>query len=90
MRPLIIFAASALLFGCAPKEEPATATAPPANAGSGVTPVAGGAAGGMSPVGGSESVDGAGMGGLGNAAKDQARRAAAGGSPSVGAGEGME
>jgi hypothetical protein len=36
-----------------------------------------GVAGGMTPVAGAESVDGAGMGGVGSAAKDMARGAAA-------------
>jgi hypothetical protein len=38
--------------------------------------MAGGAAGGLSPVTGGESVDGAGMGSMGNVAKDRARAAA--------------
>ncbi len=89
MRLFLPLLASALLVGCAPKaEEPAAATdAPPATAqGSGVAPMTSGAAGGMTPVTGAESVGGAGMGGLGTAAKDQARRTAAapGGIPQMG------
>ena len=76
-------------FGCQPTEpaeaakaEPAatpTAPAPTAAApggGGGIAPIGSGAAGGMTPVTGAESVRGAGMGGIGQAAKDQARRAA--------------
>jgi hypothetical protein len=74
---------ASILVGCGPKAEPVPAeTAAPAAAaasgsGGGVAPIAGGAAGGLTPVSGGESVDGAGMGGAGNVAKDMARGAAA-------------
>lgn len=94
MRTLVALLALVVLVGCTPKtteEEPVVATDPPQPQSGGVAPMAGGAAGGMSPVSGGESVDGAGMGGIGNAAKDQARRAAAGaGGSSMGATEGGE
>ena len=82
---------AALVIGCKPPTPTESAATPPTSAaqtttestapsgGSGsVAPMAGGAATGMSPMSGTESVEGAGMGGLGQAAKDQARRAAAG------------
>lgn len=53
--------------------------------GGGIAPMTSGAAGGLTPVSGTESVEGSGMGGLGSAAKDQARKAAAGaGAPNLG------
>lgn len=83
-----------LLVGCGPKDEPvpAATTAPTPTAASGnsggVTPMASGVAGGMTPVSGGESVDGAGMGGVGSAAKDMARGAAAKASAPNGMGAG--
>lgn len=74
------------VFGCAEKPEP-MATPPegeqtqaPINetqaqgGGDNSVQVLSPAAGGVSPVTGSDSVAGSGMGGVGNAAKDQARR----------------
>ena len=94
MRSIIAALGLLILVGCgAPKAEdptsdakntPAasTTTAPTTGGGStgGVTPMAGGAATGMSPMSGTESVEGAGMGGIGQVAKDKARQAAAGAS----------
>ena len=51
-------------------------SAPTVSNEAGVAPMASGAAGGMTPVSGGESVEGAGGGGIGSAAKDMARRAA--------------
>ena len=80
MKTLPLLALGLLAFGCAPKTEDATSNTPAptptaANEG-GVAPMASGAAGGMTPVSGAESVDGAGGGGVGSAAKEMARRAA--------------
>jgi len=93
--------ASALLVGCEPPKpaEPAVpaeapgATAPGGTApastaqgsGGGVAPIGSGAMGGMTPMTGTENIQGGGSG-VGQAAKDQARRAAgaaAGGSIST-------
>ncbi len=83
MRSTVALFVTVLLVGCGPKAEPVPAeTAAPATAAAsgssgGVAPMASGVAGGMTPVSGGESVDGAGMGGVGSAAKDMARGAAA-------------
>ncbi|CAN1496159.1 hypothetical protein MCEMSE15_00346 [Fimbriimonadaceae bacterium] len=88
--------ASALLVGCEPPKpaEPAVpaeapgSTAPASTAqgsGGGVAPIGSGAMGGMTPMTGTENIQGGGSG-VGQAAKDQARRAAgaaAGGSIST-------
>jgi hypothetical protein len=78
----------ALLVGCQPVEptksgtatnEPAQSTpvtAPSGGGGTSVAPITSGAAGGLTPVTGAESVDGAGGGGMGQVAKDRARTAA--------------
>lgn len=87
MKALILVAlfASILFGGCAPKAEETaatpetTATAPAPESGGGVAPMGSGAAGGVTPMGGTENLGGGSGGGVGNAAKDQARRAAAGG-----------
>ncbi len=87
----VIFASSLLLGGCvknapapeAPPSEPAAQNTPTPSGGGGggITPMSPGV-GGISPVAGTESVQGAGGGGVGIAAKDAAKRAAAGaGSP---------
>lgn len=47
--------------------------------GNGIAPMGTPALGGATPVANSDSVEGAGMGGVGQAAKMQARKAAAGG-----------
>jgi hypothetical protein len=92
--PLFVLTAA---IGCAPKEPAPEATPAPTPkdaasasrpAGGSVAPMASGAATGMTPVSGAESVGGSGMGGLGNAAKDAARRAASTPStPNLGTGD---
>jgi len=88
MRRLLFLALLAIAFGCKKPEEatpPATAPNPsavtahqaPAGNGGGIAPIGSGAVGGITPVTGSESVEGAGMGGIGQAAKSQAMKAAA-------------
>lgn len=90
MRSLLALTVLALLAGCAPKSEDASPSSAPANnaattsptaqttpGGGGVAPMTSGAAGGMTPMAGTDSVEGSGMGGLGSAAKDMARGAAA-------------
>jgi hypothetical protein len=73
--------------GCAAPSEPAKPATPPIAAKKGPTPPVGGAGiapmgtpavGGLTPVANSDSVEGAGGGGVSQAAKMQARRAAAG------------
>ena len=78
----------AVLLGCQPAEptksgtatnEPAQSTpvtTPSGGGGTSVAPITSGAAGGLTPVTGAESVDGAGGGGIGQVAKDRARSAA--------------
>jgi hypothetical protein len=67
------------VLGCQTKageestNQPVSQTSPVEKA-EGVAPMASGAASGLSPVSGSESVQGAGGGGVGSAAKDMARR----------------
>ena len=88
MRTIVALLSLSLLIGCASEKNPGTdatsqsktepGVSTPAGSGGGVAPIAGGAAGGLSPVRGGESVDGAGMGSMGNIAKDRARTAAAG------------
>jgi hypothetical protein len=85
MRSLFALLSLSALIGCASVPGPASGAgsqskaepeaSAPAGSG-GVAPMAGGAAGGLSPVTGGESVDGAGMGSMGNVAKDRARAAA--------------
>jgi hypothetical protein len=85
MRSIIALLLLSALIGCAWEPSPAAGAgsqskanpeaSAPAGAGS-VEPMVGGAAGGLSPVTGGESVDGAGMGSMGNVAKDRARAAA--------------
>jgi|GEM_PF-5934894 len=83
-----------LLAGCHPAAPSAgndnvskeAVNAPSTGGGAGIAPMASGAATGMSPVSGSESVEGAGMGGLGDSAKSAARKAAAGAGAPAGAG----
>lgn len=74
-----IIGAALLLTACQkPAEEPAaaaspeTAAQPAPEAGGGTGPISP-AAGGVSPVTNPQSVEGAGMGGVGQAAKDRAR-----------------
>ncbi len=84
MKRLALFAlAVAALTGCAEKPEPMAdppagdqqqAQAPPAGGGTSEIGIISPAAGGVSPVVGSDSVAGSGAGGVGNAAKDQAKR----------------
>ena len=75
MRSLLPLIAVLLIVGCAPKPaDDATATP---SADGGVAPMATtGAAGGLAPVTGAENVGGGTGGGVGQAAKDMARRAA--------------
>ncbi len=79
MRRAVILLIALPIVGCSHPEGTETAPpAPPVHAGSGgIAPLGSGAATGMTPMGGTESVDGAGMGGVGQSAKDAARRAAA-------------
>lgn len=75
------------LVGCSPSAEkppvaqeptaPTTANAAPNPNAGGVAPMASGAAGGMTPMAGAESVQGGGGFGAGAAAKGMANRAAA-------------
>jgi hypothetical protein len=97
MRYALALLAFTALTGCKKTGDPADAASTPApppptttaaghgtGGGSGIAPIGSGALGGMTPVTGSESVEGSGMGGLGSAAKDQARKAAAGaGAPNI-------
>ncbi|MGE0002743.1 MAG: hypothetical protein AB7F50_09190 [Fimbriimonadaceae bacterium] len=70
-------------------EQPQTSSADPGSGG-GIAPMTSGAAGGVTPVTGAESVQGGGSG-VNQAAKDKARDVAAGaGSGSLGAGTGDE
>ena len=71
-----------VICGCArpqpviekPADDPATPTAQaPKGGGSGVQPMVPGA-GVVSPVSGSESLDGSGMGGIGQSAKEKAKK----------------
>lgn len=67
---------------------PATPTGAPSGQGGGVAPMASGAAGGMTPMSGTESVGGEGGGGVGQAAKQMAKDKAGNmGSGSLGQGE---
>ena len=90
MRPFLPLAVLILLAGCAPKpaatETPLGSTAPAS--GGGVAPMASGAAGGMTPMSGTDSVEGSGSG-VGSSAIDAAHRAASkvGGAPSAGSGD---
>ena len=92
MRKLLPLAAFLLIAGCAPKSDSTqSAATPAANAttgGGGVAPMTSGAAGGLTPVSGGESVEGSGSG-VNSSAIDAAHRAAGkvGGAPSVGAGD---
>ncbi len=84
MKRLALFVlAVAALTGCAEKPEPMAdppageqqqAQAPAPGGGSDGIGIVSPAVGGISPVVGSDSVAGSGAGGVGNAAKDQARR----------------
>ena len=73
-----------LLVGCKPKDEATEGS----SASGGVAPTTSGAAGGMTPVTGSEGVEGAGSG-VNSSALDAAHRAAAKvrGAPSAGGGD---
>jgi hypothetical protein len=86
LRTAIAVVALFALFGCAEKPEPMantpegeqtqapdTGTSAQGGGGEGVHVISP-AAGGVSPVTNSDSVAGSGMGGVGNAAKDQAKR----------------
>ncbi|AIE87854.1 hypothetical protein [Fimbriimonas ginsengisoli] len=94
MRKLLSLVAVLAVFGChkgdpTPSEattSPATVTKAPAagGGGGGVAPIGSGVAGGMTPMAGTDSVEGSGMGGIGQAAKDRAKRAAAGGGAPAG------
>jgi hypothetical protein len=93
MKALLCTAIAGLvLIGCAPSGDaannaPTTPDGPPhttseAAGGSGVAPMASGAAGGMTPMSGTDSVQGSGGGSVGAAAKGMAKEKAglAGGS----------
>ncbi len=91
MRKFLPFAAFLLIAGCAPKDastDSAATTAQSTTGGNGVAPMASGAAGGATPMSGTDSVEGSGSG-VGSSAIDAAHRAAAkvGGAPSVGSGD---
>lgn len=75
MRKLAPFAALLLLVGCAPKDAAETTTAAPSSGGVEVVPTTSGAAGGMTPVTGTENLGGT-NGGSGAVMKDMARGAA--------------
>lgn len=95
MKPLaVLLFVSVLMFGCnKPADQSANQPTTPANnAGSsassspndpGIAPVGSGAAAGMTPVTNPGAVEGAGAGGVGQAAKDMARSKAASGSSSL-------
>ena len=84
--PLLV---GVLAVGCAPKPDPVDPVSGPpakpsagagtqaAGGGGGIAPIGSGAATGMTPVTGAENVGGGGMGGVSQAAKNQARNAAA-------------
>ena len=85
-KALIILFLSICLIGCKPggdtngngpsdpvNKAPATSTAPAPGHGGGVAPMASGAAGGMTPMSGTDSVEGSGGGGVGQAAKKMAK-----------------
>ena len=75
MRSLLPLVVALLLVGCTPKPADDATAVSPANGG--VAPMATtGAAGGMAPVTGAEEVGGGTGGGVGQAAKDMAHRAA--------------
>lgn len=98
MRTILPLAALLLVAGCAPKNDSTDAGAPPTatpgataqggGSGNTVAPMGSGAAGGMTPMSGTDSVEGAGSG-VGSSAIDAAHRAAAkvGGAPSAGMGD---
>ena len=85
MRKILLAALALAVVGCAEKPEPLADTPEDEQATSQTTPRGGGgsvgivspAAGPSSPVTGSESVTGSGGGGVGQAAKSQAKKAAA-------------
>ncbi|MHB8636697.1 MAG: hypothetical protein ACYC96_09520 [Fimbriimonadaceae bacterium] len=93
MKYLVVALAAATVLGCKPSVEPPTPGKPPAFSakkpgppvgGAGIAPLGTPAVGGLTPVANSDSVAGAGMGGVGQAAKNQARKAAASTSQSQG------
>ena len=89
---IVLGLAAAAAIGCS-KPQPTSGTGPaspqdpaqtkstssnaPEGQGGGIAPMAGVGAGPMTPVSGAESVDGAGGGGVGQAAKDKAKSMAA-------------
>lgn len=92
MKRLAYIALILAAFGCKKTETPAPTAATTQQTSAengvgrgGVAPIGSGAVGGISPVSGGESIEGAGMGGIGQAAKSQAMKAAAGASaPNLG------
>jgi hypothetical protein len=91
MKLLIVLLSGLAVLGCNPPVEPAKSAAPPLLGakkpgppvgGAGIAPMGTPAVGGLTPVGNTDSVQGAGMGGVGQAAKIQARKAAASGESS--------
>jgi hypothetical protein len=64
-----------VITGCTPKPDESAAAKPtvnPTQTQAGIAPIGSGAAGGITPVTGSETLEG-GMGGIGQAMKDKAR-----------------
>lgn len=87
MRLTLFLVTICILLGCAPRGSdapapPVTAKNAPAGSG-GIAPLGSPALGGATPVANSDSVEGAGAGSVGLAAKSQARKAAANASTSA-------
>src|ERR1022692_3795365 len=88
MRCLVVCLPVLALCGCSPSVKPVKPASPPPMTaqrhpgppvgGGGIAPMGTPALGGLTPVGNSDSVEGAGGGGVGQAAKNQARKAASG------------
>jgi hypothetical protein len=82
MKCLVVCVSVFVLSGCNSPTQPAQSPPPPVVSkklqtdGGGIAPMATPEAGGLTPVANSDSVEGAGMGGVGQSAKVQARKAA--------------